>query len=321
MLFGYNLEDPEKSRVFIAELSRCIEANSFPPFFASDQEGGSVQRFRGRAALPPPLSYWEDFQQEAARLNMDQGTGAGRTRTRPREEKEALDLVRERALLLVETGAETAGRELRRLGVTLNLAPVAEVLTGKNGPFLKDRSYGPDSSFTAGAAAAFVRGMERAGVAAAVKHFPGNSSADPHRHRAVLDLSPEELDRLIEPFRYIIARENPAAVMVSHVIIPAWDSKPSSLSEEAIRRLRALGFQGIVLADDFAMAAAGAPVEKCAVDALNAGVDMIMAWPADLRKLHRTILTALDRGELSEGRLREAAGRILYQKLRYGLIR
>jgi beta-N-acetylhexosaminidase len=294
MLFAYNIgSDPEKSRAFIEELSACISVNAPPPFIASDQEGGSVQRFRGEAALPPPLSYWENFQQ-------GQNRGA--------------------ALLAVERDAAAAGQTLRRIGVNLNLAPLAEFLTGENSAFLKNRSYGPSPDFVREAAAAFVRGMGSAAVASTVKHFPGNSGADPHRNRAALSLSAAELDRLMDPFRYIIEKEEPAAVMVSHVIIPLWDTKPSSRSAAAVRRLREMGFRGIVVADDFSMAAAGAPPEICIVEALNAGVDMIMAWPADLRKLHQAVMEAARRGELREERLREAAGRILYQKLRYGLI-
>ena len=299
MLFGYNVSaGPEESRRFIEALSAVVAARSAPPFIAADQEGGAVQRFRGDAALPPPLSYWEDFQKQG-------GSGTAR-RT---------------ALAALEKDAAGAAGELRRIGVNFNLAPVAEPLTEGNRPFLKDRSYGPDNAFTADAAAAFVLAMDGAGVAAALKHFPGNSGADPHRSRSVLDVSPAEFDRLTGPFRSVLDRTKPASVMVSHVIVPAWDSRPASLSPRAVERLRNLGFGGIIMADDFAMAAAGAPPEICTVEALAAGVDMIMAWPGDLRRLHRAVLNALEKGELTEARLREAAERIIHQKIRYGLVR
>jgi beta-N-acetylhexosaminidase len=295
-LFAYNISpDPEKTRTFIEELCRCISGVSIPPFVAADQEGGGVQRIRGKAALPPPLSYWERFS------------------TQPETAARAI-------LAAVEQEAAVAGRELRRIGVTLNLAPVAEVLTAGNQPFLKSRSYGPDAAFTVGAAAAFIRGMESAGVASNIKHFPGNSAADPHRSKAVLNMSGAELETLVAPFGELILRETPAAVMVSHVIVPAWDSKPCSLSPVAVKRLREMGFTGIIMADDFAMAAAGSPAEICAVEALAAGVDLIMTWPDNLQKVHQAILSAIEAGKLSEERIREAAERIIYQKLRYGVI-
>ncbi|MDR0599067.1 MAG: glycoside hydrolase family 3 protein [Treponema sp.] len=305
MLFSRNVsQDPENSRTFIGALVQCVASLSVPPFIASDQEGGRVQRFRDKAALPPPLSYWENFQKAATEAG-----GAGKN-----------SVERRATILAVENNAALAGRELRRLGVNLNLAPLAEPLTAENSPFIQDRSYGPSQEFTREAAAAFVRGMERVGVACTLKHFPGNSGADPHRKKAELALSGTELNALVAPFAYVIREESPAVVMLSHVIVPSWDTRPSSLSPGAVRRLRALGFNGIILADDFIMAAAGDLVEVCAVKALKAGVDMIMAWPADLRKIHQALLAALDGGDLTEERLREAAERILYQKIRYGLI-
>jgi beta-N-acetylhexosaminidase len=85
-----------------------------------------------------------------------------------------------------------------------------------------------------------------------------------------------------------------------------------------------LGFSGIVLGDDFSMgavSAAGIKEEDAAIEALNAGVDMVMAWPRSLGALHRAILGALKNGSLKRERLREAAARILYEKLRWGLVK
>jgi beta-N-acetylhexosaminidase len=82
-----------------------------------------------------------------------------------------------------------------------------------------------------------------------------------------------------------------------------------------------LGFDGIVLADDFSMgAAAGLSPEEAVSAALNAGVDMVMTWPRNLTSVHNAILAALREGRLGRERLVEAAGRILYEKLRRGII-
>ncbi|MDR0475358.1 MAG: glycoside hydrolase family 3 protein, partial [Treponema sp.] len=84
-----------------------------------------------------------------------------------------------------------------------------------------------------------------------------------------------------------------------------------------------LGFDGIVIADDFSMAAASASglnANAAAILALNSGVDMIMAWPRDLSSLHAAILGALREGRLSRERLSEAAGRVIAGKIRYGLV-
>jgi beta-N-acetylhexosaminidase len=114
--------------------------------------------------------------------------------------------------------------------------------------------------------------------------------------------------------------------MVSHGIVPAWDGKRNaSLSAPLIGGwIRdGLGFTGIVLADDFSMgavAALGLSPEEAAVEALNAGVDMVITWPKDLKNFHNAILGAVAQGVLSRERLREAVEHILFEKIRYGLI-
>jgi beta-N-acetylhexosaminidase len=167
--------------------------------------------------------------------------------------------------------------------------------------------------------------MDRAGIVCGVKHFPGNTGADPHEAATVLGGSREELAAMAAPFASLIKSQKPAVVMVSHALVPAWDGENiGSLSPAVIEDwLRGeLGFDGIVLADDFTMAAAASRLspETAAVVSLVAGADMVMAWPLNIRQIHGAILGALENGSLSRGRLREAAARIILEKLRRGLI-
>jgi beta-N-acetylhexosaminidase len=80
-----------------------------------------------------------------------------------------------------------------------------------------------------------------------------------------------------------------------------------------------LGFRGIIVSDDFSMAAAGRGAVNPAVKSLAAGADMVLAWPSDIRQTCRDILSALEEGSLSRERLREAAGRIIFEKIRLGM--
>ncbi|MDR3249328.1 MAG: glycoside hydrolase family 3 protein [Treponema sp.] len=305
MLFRYNLNtSKDEAKTFLDECRAAVGA--LPPFMAVDHEGGQVHRFGpGIGRLPAALS-WEGEAQKKGQ---------------------------EASLEALEASVYASGVEIRELGVTLNLAPVAEVLNDDNRLFLEDRGFGGGVDFTTAAAAAFIRGMERAGVACVVKHFPGNSGADPHKNTAVLSGGREELALAVKPFAGLIraaqdgTSDGPhvTGIMVSHVMVPAWDSgRIGSFSPILINQwLRGeLGFKGIILADDFSMAAASSRVtpEEAAVLSLVNGADMVMAWPTNLRKIHNAILAALEKGTLSRQRLEEAAARIIAEKIRLGIV-
>jgi beta-N-acetylhexosaminidase len=302
MLFSYNLKaDKETVRSLLAECNAEVADISVPPFFAVDHEGGLVHRFGpGIRRMPSAMSFW------------------WRTQAVPREQ----------ALSEVEYYAFHSGQEIRELGINMNFAPVAETLADNNAAFLDTRSYGPDAVFVEQACRAFIRGMGRAGVVCAVKHFPGNADADPHMARPVLAADGGSLDVMIGPFVGLIRAifDSPAAIMVSHVVVEARDpARNASLSPAVVNGwLRGeLGFEGIAIADDFSMgavASSGIGAAEAAIDSLNAGVDMVMAWPKNLSATHGAILSALKTGRLSRSRLEEAVRRILIEKLRYGLI-
>ncbi|MHB9292524.1 Beta-hexosaminidase [Hollandina sp. SP2] len=308
MLFKYNLDtEKETVRAFLeacstyaaTALSESEAHLRILPFIAVDHEGGAVHRFGPEVSrLPEPAWFWETAQTQG----------------------------RDYALKELETAARRSGEEIRVLGITMNLAPVAEVLDEENRLFLETRSYGPDPDFTEAAAHAFIRGMEAAGIACVVKHFPGNTGTDPHTGRAILTADAETLDRMVQPFAGLIRDKQPPAIMVSHIVAPAWDpERNASLSPRIIQGwLRGkLGFTGMVIGDDFSMSAvadSGLSLEAAVVEALNAGVDMVMTWPRNLSGVHQAILKAVQEGRLPRERLQKAAEQILFEKLRYGLI-
>ena len=315
MLFRYNLDTGNDAiKNLIAESSalageRCTvglpaenetaqNTVTVFPFIALDHEGGTVNRFPpGVADLPPAGSYWETAQ------------GAGR----------------ESAIVQINADSFRAGKAMNDLGVTLNFAPVAEWLNIDNRDFLEDRSYGPDADFTAKAAAAFIMGMERAGLLCAVKHFPGSAGADPHRYPSVLPGDRAVLAELTAPFAALIQDGHARAVMVSHSLVPAWDDAIASLSPQVMDAWlrQEMGFAGIIICDDFSMAAGSQDSlspETAALRSLAAGSDMVLVWPPDLRRTHLAILAALAGGTLSRERLREAAQRIIFEKLRMEMV-
>lgn len=297
ILFRYNLDaDNDSIRAFLSEtVSLVTGITGISPFIAVDHEGGGVYRFRrGVAMLPEASSYWD--------YSLEEGRGA--------------------ALIKIEIDSIKAGREIKSLGINMNFAPVAEYLNDNNRDFLKYRSYGPDPAFAADAAAVFVRGMELAGVLSVIKHFPGSAGDDPHFSPSVIKEDNDALAALISPFKTIIDKDGARALMVAHSLVPALDSEIASLSPVVMGQwLREeLAFNGLIICDDFSMAAAGdLTPETAAIRSIAAGADMILVWPPDIRRTHGAFIAALEDGRLSRERVREAAARVIYEKLRMSL--
>jgi len=298
MLFKYNLDtDNDSIRALINQTAGLVNSESgIPPFIAVDHEGGTVNRFkRGVSDLPDASSYLEI----------------------PPEPDDHLALAR------IEADSSKAGRALKDLGINVNFAPVAEYLNDSNRVFLSRRSYGSDPYFTALAAMYFIRGMNASGILCVIKHFPGIAGADPHYWASVINGDKTALDKLVYPFKYLIDNEYARAIMVSHSVVPAFDTKIASLSSIVMKDWlkNDLCFLGLLFADDFSMAAAGSlSSEEAAVRSIAAGADMVLVWPKDLRRTHSAIMYALYAGRLSRERLREAVEQIIFEKIYMGLM-
>lgn len=298
MLFRYNLNvSNDAIRSHMSELTDLITKESgVPPFISVDHEGGLVNRFnRGVAQLPSAPSYWRMFQEK------------GWYPTLAKVEEDSLN----------------AARELSDLGINMNLAPIAEYLIEENKAFLGIRSYGPNPFFTAHAALAFMNGMNQAGVLCVVKHFPGNAGADPHYHPSVLNMSKDALNFMVSPFSLLI-KNGARAIMITHTLVPAIDSIVASLSPVVMRNwLRdELGFDGIIIGDDYTMASAGSLGSvNAAINSIAAGADMILVWQHELSKMYNAVTAAMKDGILTRERMEEAAARIIYEKLRMGLMK
>ena len=272
-LFGRNVTD----RFQVAELISEARALAGPELLLSvDQEGGGVVRLTD---LPYPPSAM--------------ALGAA----------DDLDLTR--------AVAAATGRGLRSVGIDVDLAPVADVNSNPANPVIADRAFGADPQHVARHVVAFVKGLQAAGVAATVKHFPGHGDAavDSHLALPTLALSIDELERREwPPFEAAIAA-GVDAVMTAHIVLSAVDPEfPATLSRKIITDLLRgrLGFEGVVFSDALEMKAiaerwGGA---ESAVLALAAGVDM-PAQVASL-KVHEETVLAVERA-LAEGRLDAAA--------------
>jgi len=215
---------------------------------------------------------------------------------------------------LTSAVAAALGGRLRSLGVDLDLAPCADVNRDPANPVIGVRSFGADPDLVARHTAAFVTGLQSAGVAACAKHFPGHGAARVDSHLALPTVEVGEAD--LAPFRSAIAA-GVAAVMPGHLRVPAFGEDPASVSPTILGMLlrRELGFGGVIVTDALDMGAIGGPagIPAAVVRALSAGADLCCLGPDNTESLLDACLDAVEAavaaGTLAEARVREAGER------------
>ena len=284
-LFARNVESPAQ----VAALTAQLRAERPDVLVAIDEEAGDVTRFESRHGSSRPG-------------NLALG---------------AIDDIR-----LTEEVARDLGGELANAGITLDYAPDTDVNSNADNPVIGVRAFGAEPQLVARHSAAFVRGLQEAGVAACAKHFPGHgdTSVDSHLDVPLIDRDRVQLAECeLVPFRAAI-EAGARAVMTGHLLVPAYDDDlPATLSPRIITGLlrEELGFDGLIITDGIEMQGVRRRfgLEGATVRALIAGVDALCVGGehADEQaavRLRDAIVAAVRSGELAEERLREAAARV-----------
>jgi len=217
--------------------------------------------------------------------------------------------------LTSEVGAALAAA-VAAAGITMNLAPVADVNTNPETPVIGVRSFGSDPELVARHVAAFVEGTQRQGVAACAKHFPGHgdTAVDSHLGLPVVE---SHLEDALVPFRAAVAA-GVQAVMTGHLLVPGLDpDEPATMSGAVLRLLREeLGFGGLVVTDALDMRAASGSfgIGEAAVRALAAGADALClgqdSGDSGVTEVHGAIVDAVATGRVAAERVEEAAARV-----------
>jgi beta-N-acetylhexosaminidase len=289
-LFSRNIETPEK----LAALTAMLRAEVPDVLIAADEEGGDVTRLEARSGSSFPGNH-------------------------------ALGAVDD--IALTRAVAHELGQRLAACGVNLNWAPCADVNSNPDNPVIGVRSFGDDPELVARHTAAYVEGLQQAGVAACTKHFPGHGDTAVDSH---LELPSNEADlrilyaRELVPFRAALAAGT-KAVMSAHILLLAVDrSLPATLSPAVLTGLLrspvnegGLGYDGVVVTDAMEMRAicTAYGIEQGAVLALTAGADAIcvgggLADEETVLRLRDAVVRAVREGELAEERLAQAAARV-----------
>ncbi|WP_145148925.1 beta-N-acetylhexosaminidase [Paenibacillus xylanexedens] len=220
--------------------------------------------------------------------------------------------------------ARILGRELKRTGIDMNLAPVVDVNNNALNPVIGVRSYGENAESVAAHGAAAITGYQSQGIAATAKHFPGHGDTAVDSHLGMVTV-PHDRNRLEQiellPFRRAI-EAGVDAIMTAHVIFPAIEPEPipATLSRKVLTGLlrEEMGFEGIIITDCLEMHAISKPygVAEAAIRAVEAGADLILVSHTlqDQVAAVEAIIEAVRTGRISEEIINKALERIITWK-------
>jgi beta-N-acetylhexosaminidase len=290
ILYRINFDSPQQLKELIGDLEEALGRKLL---VTADHEGGRVIMFREGITIFPD--------------NLAAGA-AGK-----------VDYARKQGAI--------EARELRRLGIDVNLGPVLDVLTDAYSPNIGIRSYGRDWRLVAEMGAARISGMQQGGLSACAKHFPGKGHApvDAHLGLPVILSTWQEMEEVhLKPFVAGIGA-GVDLVMSSHPYYPNLDPGPRKIATFSRRIIHdylrtELNFTGIIASDDLEMGAVKAtcPIGEAGVLAARAGHDLLLVCH-DLKaqkEVFYKLLEAYKSGQLPVKELEESAARIKRLKLR-----
>jgi len=290
ILYRINFDSPAQLKKLIADLEEALGRQLL---VTADHEGGRVIMFRDGITVFPD--------------NLALGN-AGK-----------IDYARQQG--------EIEAKELRRLGLDVNLGPVLDVLTEAYSPNIGIRAYGRDWQLVAQMGAARIGAMQQGGLSACAKHFPGKGHApvDAHLGLPVIGSTWQEMEAVhLQPFVTAI-QAGVDLVMSSHPYYPNLDPGPQKIATFSRRiiydYLRGeLNFKGIIASDDLEMGAIAAicPIGDAGILATQAGHDLLLVCH-DLKaqkEVYYKLLDAYRSKQLPLNELEESAARIERLKLR-----
>lgn len=284
ILYRINFESPDQIRRLISDLENAL---GWRLLVCTDHEGGRVIMFRdGVTVFPSPQALGRTGNPSFARRQ-----------------------------------GEQEGRELRRLGIDVNFAPVLDVLTEAYSPNIGIRAYGQDPELVAKMGAARLSAMQVEGLSACAKHFPGLGPAtlDPHLNLPTIGMTWEEFERAHgAPFMRAM-RTAVHGLMTSHPLVPHLDPTPKTpvtfsrrIVHDYLRQKT--GYKGVIFSDDLEMGAIAeiCPIGEAAVRTMAAGHDMALAChdPAAQRQVFEALVEAYRSRRLPTEELEDSVRRI-----------
>ena len=271
------------------------ETNGVPPFIATDLEGGVVNHVRSPGIQRAPSA------------------GLIGATTYAENNRNVSRLI---ALTLLD------------LGINMNFAPCADVLTNPDNTVIGPRSYSSDPCLVTAMVKAFIEEQKNVGILATPKHFPGHGMTDFDSHLSSTAVSTPKriLDQIhMRPYKELIMEKLLDGCMVSHITYNAFDNEhPATFSSPIVNTLlrKVLNFDGIVVTDDLEMKGSynyAKSIEEAFILAFNAGDDLLLIshTKSQQKKIIDGIVKYFQDGTLSEKMLDKKVHRILQIKKEY----
>jgi beta-N-acetylhexosaminidase len=285
-----------KSQPFVAAdlLNRLQRSSKLPLIVSADFERGVSMRLNGTTVFPHAMAF-------AATGKVENAEAFGRI----------------------------TALEARAIGVHWNFFPDADVNSNPANPIINTRSFGEDPKQVGDFVAAYIRGAHEGSMLTTAKHFPGHGDTATDSHLGVAQVTGDRarLDAVeLPPFQRAI-EAGVDAVMVAHVTVPALDSEANRVATTSRKIVDGLlkeemGFKGLVVTDALDMAGLtriyAKDIGRSAVESFKAGNDMLII-PANLDASYRSMLQAVQTGEISRQRLDQSVRKILEMKASLGL--
>ena len=231
--------------------------------------------------------------------------------------------------------ASACAREARAVGANWAFAPIIDIDSNFRNPITNTRTFGSDSERVKNMGKAYVETVQSYGVAAAIKHFPGDGQDERDQH-LVTSINSMDADEWMATYGKAYKAcidAGSLTVMAGHIMQPAWSRKlvpgikdeeimPATLSSELLNGLLRykLGFNGLICTDATTMAGYMLAMgrDKAVPYSIAAGCDMFL-FARNLEEDYGFMLEGIRNGIISEERLNEAVTRILAVKAALGL--
>lgn len=296
--FGRNLENLEQIKLLSKTLQNLALSSGakMPLFIAVDQEGGRLRRIKDLTYYPANAVFGAAGKEE-----------------------------------LIRKAAAVTAKELKNIGINVNLAPVLDVNNNPNNTVIGDRSFGSDPKLVARMGTAYIEGLQSQGLIATAKHFPGHGDTrtDSHFDLPVIAHDKSRLDRIeLYPFKKAI-EAGVESIMTTHIYFSAIEEEagiPATLSKLFLSDIlrKELKFKGIIITDCMEMGAISnsfGTVEG-SLRAIKAGADIVLISHSydQQKKAIKFLLKAVYNGEISEKRIDKSLRRIIKLKIEKFLV-